>query len=253
MYSGSGFIEKERDVALWLPFNFLEDGPLQELLKELSGFSYIAKEGPPPRHILETDVVVSHYLLGRKYFEINKDLTRLFPIFGPGIIEGVKNGRYCFGAIRQKRQKSSGDEIEKAVGEMEEKMAGMLVDKGFRPSNVYAVELRDMPNETLCRDYMRGDTSARLLLNRNFPPLYIERNGARLEKPVETDYIARHPFAQLFEEQERLDDKTRKVTRFNIRIPKMEIPCILKEHYRANIEQCYPGNRAKIIKDYGLV
>ncbi len=255
LYSNSGLIEKEVErKPLWIPFNFMTNELSEQFPEEFYEASYIAEENPPPRHVLEMDIIVSHYLLGKNYFEINKELTRLFPIFGPGIIEGIREGKYCFGAIRQKRQKRSETDYGKAIIEMQERLSGMLREKGFRPSETYALEFRDTPNETFCKDYTRGDVSIRVLFNKKFPPVVIERrNGKPLFNPTETDYNARHPFAQLFEKQERIDDKSRRRTYFEVRLPRgIEMPGILKEHYRACLENYFQGNRNHVINEHRL-
>jgi hypothetical protein len=251
-YPGRGF---------WLPFNFISDtglpeGLSDEDLENLSMLTYLDQEVPPPRSHLMMDLLISHYVMKRKYFDLNKSATMIPNIYHGNIVRGIVSGDLKFGVIRQKRGKKKDNDYWNAVESMWKEMYQFLQKSGYERSGAtYSLEFRGTEFESLCEDWVRDGVTLRPMFHEKVPPLVIQRNEIPDSEPspFRTDYNARNPFAQLDQEQIRTDDSTRRKTSFTVRIPRnVNIPDVLKPLYRKFIDLYYHGDRQVLKDSYDL-
>jgi hypothetical protein len=258
----TGLIERQyphRDF--WLPFNFtadtgLPEGLSDEDLENLSRLTYLEQESPPPRSQLMMDILISHYLMGRKYFDLNKSATMIPNIYHGNIVRGVNSGELKFGAIRQKRGRTKESEYWDAVESMWKEMFRSLQESGYERSGItYSLEFRGTEFESLCEDWVRDGVTLRTMFHQDIPPLVVQRNEIQSSRPspFEVDFNAKHPFSQLDQEKIRIDDSTRRRTTFTVRIPrKVKIPDHLKPLYRKMIDLYYHGDISSLRAEYKL-
>ena len=118
-----------------------------------------------------------------------------------------------------------------------------LISQGYELKG-YALEFRGTEWETVCMNYESSDKVVRILFNAKFPPIFVFRkqkqgNGAKNPFLVER---YKHPFTYLFQKQERLDDRTKQITSFEVRLPtQVSLPQSLKREYRRAISENFKG------------
>lgn len=235
--------------GLFLPFHFRQ--PQQHnLIKhgiEREFLEYISAQSLDLSH-LKMDVLIDHLFNKTTYFEIGKKLLLIPDIYDPMLLEAVFNGNVFYETIKHENVKRGNNEQKfLEMDKMVRKMMSLLTQSGYELKG-HPLEFRDTMDpkwETVSWHYEKGDKIVRVIFNENFPPVFVYRekgNGPRNPFLFEDYGHSYHPYKNLFGKERRIDDMTKQVTDFEVRIPiGIEIPQSLKGWYRKKIADNFDG------------
>lgn len=228
-----------------LPFNFRQSQSHDMHGLSTEEMDYLSAKDLDLSH-LKIDVLVDHLFNKSTYFEIGKKLLRIPNIYHPVLLGAVFNGKVFYEVIIQEHVKKDVDseqlkDTKKMLGEMLKQME----IKGYKAQG-YVLEFRDSQWETVCINYEKGNKMVRILFNHRFPPVFVYRtkNPNSIVEPFLIEPYT-HPFMHLFELESRIDDRTKQITSFEVRVPtqftKVRIPDSLRKNYKKEIGEKHPG------------
>lgn len=215
------------------------------------------------------DVLIQHYLLGKKYYEIDKGLLDNPDTYDPFYLDAIKAGRITFEIVPQRYRRTSKDlarvEAENHVRRLAERQ---LVAAGFKRTGVATVEFRNTQWETVAFNFENRNRSVRLLFRRDLPPLgiYRERTNGQVDDIFYKSY-EEHPISHLYEEQMMVDDRTRKQMKAKLFVPNSylnipELPELepvrqpiivnFRKEYADSIRQNLRGDASRLLQRLGL-
>ncbi len=204
--------------------------------------------------LTKMDAVVHNYFNQGSLYDIGVALMRLPYVFDEKLIGMLATGDLTFEVLAQKfpfpraerlAAKYSG-QSENPVRELYRHMSSSLGNAGFELSGM-AREKVGGPWEGVALLYRNPENpgrTARLLFSDKYPPVLIQRDeveGAASQFPQEP-YDGVHPFAELFQARQGLDDVTRRQSTYKILIPTMVgVFDAVRRDYHDAIEAHYPG------------
>ncbi len=260
-------VGEERPSGLtWLPYRFsgrasLPSGLSRDEIEELSQMEHIDQEESPDLSALMVDVLFARYVMGRKLYGINNLLSEIPHDYHDSTVPRIKSSGIRFGAIREGWKALKDDKLRDALEHVEGGMFRRLVADGFarKHPGIYSVEFRGSENEAMANDWVRGDLTIRPCFTEGLPPFAVVRKeipGANA-RPFSGERNTEHPFTRPGRGQVRQDDASRKDTFFQVEIPrKFPVPDILKDLYRAELDQNVDGSYAekrKLMREHGIL
>lgn len=234
---------------LFLPFHFRQ--PQQHDLSnhgiEREVLEYLSAQSLDLSH-LKMDVLIYHLFNKTTYFEIGKKLLLIPDIYDPMLLEAVFNGRVFYETIKHENVKRGNNEQKfLEMDKMVRKMMHLLTQSGYELKG-HPLEFRDPRDskwETVSWHYEKGNKIVRIVPNEKFPPVFVyrEKGNDAINPFLFEDYGGDyHPYNNLFGKERRIDDRTKQVTDFEVRIPTgIKMPPSLKEWYKETIAENFEG------------
>ena len=199
---------------------------------------------------LKMDVLVERYFNRATLYSIDRTLAGVENIFDPLLVKMIQEGKATFEVLAQKFPFTrSSTAVPREVKELFSAMSSYLAREGYQLAG-YAVEKKNSPCETVALVYVhkdRPESSARVLFNKNFPPVVIMRSDIKDSNCHFPDEPSNgeHPFAQLYNDGTQMDDVTRRETSYRVRIPsRFPVHDGIRADYHAAIEAFFPGGCA---------
>ncbi len=228
----------------FLPFHFRESqhhnlrryGILIEDLEHLSAQNLDLSH-------LKIDILVDHLFDGNNYFDIGKKLLLIPHIYNPVLLDAIFAGKAFYEVIIQENVKRDIDlhQLEETKRMLSE-MLSQLTSQGYKIQG-YALEFKDSPWETICMNYEKDNKIVRILFNEKFPPVFIFRK--KTSNDIRNPFLVErynHPFSYLFARTVSIDDRTKEITSFEVRLPtQITLPQSLRQEYRMAIATHFPG------------
>jgi hypothetical protein len=239
--------------------------------EDAAGIPYIPYLLKPEKII---SVVVNRYLLKKRYYDIDRELSDDPEIYDPLYLEAIKKSNIIFENIQRsytKRRapiKKVTKSDEQALWYVKNIIEKNLTDAGFKKTGI-ALELKGTRFEALCINYEKDNRVVRLLIPdlRVIPPLLFYREiNHRNYVDIFYKNDQKNPLAGVYDEYFTVDDRTRLVTKTKIIIPHSpksipELPELIKkpivenfkDRYATLIKRNYPGNKKGLLKELGLL
>lgn len=226
----------------FLPYNFRKSQIDKLDRLHIEELEYLSAEDLDLSH-LKIDALVDHLFNRSNYFSIGKKLLLIPHIYNPQFLEGILNGKVFYEVVIQENVKRDVDpnqlkDTKKMLGEM----LKQLEIKDYKLQG-YALEFRGSLWETVCMNYENGNNILRILFNEKFPPVFVFRK-MKPDSATEPFLLEKynHPFSYLFERSEKIDDRTKKTTSFEVRLPtQIKLPDSLKVEYKKSISEHFEG------------
>lgn len=219
------------------------------------------------------DVLVLHYFLGMRYYDIDKQISKNPDIYDPFHLESIEKGNVVFEVVPQvqSRERTISEGDAKSLEHVWNRTEETLRRGGFKRMGSATVEFKDTIWETVCPHYEKDGRVVRLLFSDPYkhPPL-LEYREKSAEDPIEIFYKPEdvNPFNRIYEEQRSVDDRTRRRTKTKIMIPhspksidelpelqEIRRPIIVnfRRQYAELIRQHFQGDTDQLLGELGLI
>lgn len=236
------------DLQFWLPFH--ADAP--QVTKYVTPAMRRGRQ--PDFGHLTFDVLLDVLFNNRPLAEIDKALADVPVIFDPWLVQLLERGDAAFEAIVHEYPYEVGKLLPTPVRTQFGDMRTALARRQFAMSG-YVLEQAGTPEECVALEFRRstgrGWESVRWIANGE-PPVYIKRVSDRLGRVdlfAESQAEPASPFAKLFKPTRTWDDRTRRVTFIEYRLPiEAPIPPALLDDYRAAIAAHFISSRPRAVR-----
>jgi len=243
------------------PFKFFSpfhtDHVRPDVLKAFEGenLPHIARGTKQPRlDHLKIDVLLAHLMEGQKYADISKQLLRL-PVYDINFINMIKAGEIAFEVAPNSQLFGVESSVDARVRKLNKSINRALYREGFTIHG-YCYEKRNSAHEVIAVNYLPNPEKprdaqgeVRVLYHKNYPPVLIRRTPLRNAKihPFREHKTHAHPFAELFKNTRRFDDRIRKYTNHTVELP----PCFIHNDflpdYAKLIQEYFPGGLKRLM------
>jgi|TARA_B100001971_G_C18265606_1_gene591909 hypothetical protein len=216
---------KAKDSEVFLPFNFNDSN-------------------------LHIDILIDHLFNTTNFSEISQRILKNPEIYTPKLTDLIKEEKVFYDVLVQRNAKRNTDpKNTDPFDSLSHSLKSILGKKGYRLKG-HCIEFKDTEYQTVSLSYERGPYIRRILFNEKFPPITtLRRKLPNQEVRIfDSDTTPNHPFSYLFEPQKVLDDRTRKKTLFEVRIPfGLKVPKILWRDYAKTIHKYSSGGIEGVI------
>ncbi len=191
----------------------------------------LAEENDPEIRKLLVDVLIGHYVQGKGYYRLNRELLDNPRVYQPAALEMILQGKAQFKVVRQINQerkipKYRVDIARKVIRAAEHR----LMKEGFRREGL-VLEFKDSPYEVIGERYQNKEREVTIAVE---PCSHLPYFVSRILKQEKADIFARrrimdrHPLVRAEKDRNRptkgylsLDDATRRAGNTKIFLPGM--------------------------------